>query len=485
MARRMAMRTFDISLCMIVRDEEKTLSRCLSSVKDTVAEIIVVDTGSTDRSVEIAETFGARVINVPWKHHFAEARNAALERATGQWILVLDADEEWAPPAPDYLRQLLGNEQRSGYDVKLVSYVGETGQESVTDSVCRLFRNDPRIRFSGSIHEGVTDSILAISPSGIESSSLVIRHYGYLDAVIREKNKNERNLAIILEALKARQDDLQLLYALGTEHFQQKDYDKALAVFESILPRTSVYAGFASDILLKTAYACKETGNRQRALSLAEEGLRYFPDFTDLLEFMAIMHSDSGAYEAALELLKRAISIGDVSHKYTSSSGSGTYRSCFMAGTLHERLFMWEEAFELYGKALQYHPNYSPAWQQLTFTACLSGRSHRLNSFISEQLLLLSGETKSFLLQLHLDRLNNQAPPLPYSDLLLAGVLSTECGQYKESARWFMKAADQYEGKRLITYTGLIHSFIEAARRYSVVELDPPESVWNCLLMED
>ncbi len=86
-----------LSLCMIVKNEEKHLARCLSSVKDVADEIVIVDTGSTDKTIEIAESFSAKIFHFDWVNDFSAARNFALSKCTGDWILYLDADEELNP----------------------------------------------------------------------------------------------------------------------------------------------------------------------------------------------------------------------------------------------------------------------------------------------------------------------------------------------------------------------------------------------------
>ncbi|WP_239635243.1 glycosyltransferase family 2 protein [Paenibacillus sp. H1-7] len=370
----------NISLCMIVRDEEEHLARCLSSVAGTVKEIIVVDTGSTDRTVSIARSFGARVVSVPWRHDFAEARNRSLELATEPWILVLDADEQWVAPPDDKLARLLKQDGVLGYYVRMLSYVGPHGDEHVTDAVCRLFRNDPRIRYTGRIHEDVASRILSLAPEGLVFSDLEIVHYGYLDRVIQQKNKHERNLTLIREALKLNKDDLQLLYALGTEYYQQAQYGRTLTVFESLLPRVPVYGGYTSDLLLKMAYAYRATGFRDEALRMTEEALRLYPDFTDLYEVQALVLTDAKRYREALQALDKAMATGDVSEKYSSSSGAGTYRSCYLSGIVYERLYCWEDALACYELALADQPGYVPAWQRLAPICAATERMDRLSA---------------------------------------------------------------------------------------------------------
>src|SRR4029077_17309854 len=109
-----------LSLCMIVKDEEAMLPRCLTAVAEPVDELIVVDTGSTDRTVEIAESFGARVLHHAWTGDFSAARNVGLDAATGDWLLYLDADEVLAGGDGPLLRELAGRTWREAF------YVTET-----------------------------------------------------------------------------------------------------------------------------------------------------------------------------------------------------------------------------------------------------------------------------------------------------------------------------------------------------------------------
>ncbi|WP_158602424.1 glycosyltransferase [Cohnella endophytica] len=362
-----------ISLCMIARDEEAVIGRCLSSVADVVTEIIVVDTGSSDRTREIARSFGATVVSMPWRGDFAYARNIALALAAQPWILVLDADEELvrgeeAPKEEDFLT-LLSRARRDGvfgYNIRMVSFVG-TGEEYVTDSVCRLFRNDPRIRFSGPLHEEVASSISRLSGSGIADLGVAARidHYGYLDRVIAEKRKGERNRAILDTVLRRFPNDPYWLYALGTEHYQEGAYEQALECYARSLPFVPKDAGYLSDLRLKIAFAFRETGRRRDAVLLADDALRDYPDYPDLLELRAMLAVDEGEEQGALVLLSRAREAGDRSERYSSCSGSGTYRTLHMIGRIYERLGQREEAIEAYRRSLTMNSGYAPSQHRL------------------------------------------------------------------------------------------------------------------------
>ncbi|WFR63988.1 glycosyltransferase family 2 protein [Paenibacillus amylolyticus] len=297
-----------ISLCMIVKDEACSLQRCLNAVRDVVDEIIVVDTGSVDNTTEIARLHGAVVIRAEWNGDFSEARNLSLAAATKSWILVLDADEVWVqtPQMKAELEQLLTSSRDDvwGYWIQVTSLLGVSGEERVTDAVCRLFRNDPRIAFQGRIHEEIATSILALAPQGVLHSGLEVIHYGYLEQEITAKNKGVRNMQLIRSALNHEGDQPELLYALAAEWFQQAKYDEVLRLLQPLLAQLLPECGYHSDLVLKTAYAWRESGSPERALAVVEAWAPVYADFPDLLELGAVLELDQGREDMALGWLK-------------------------------------------------------------------------------------------------------------------------------------------------------------------------------------
>lgn len=216
-----------ISLCVIARNEEHCLARCLQSAKTLVDEIIVVDTGSTDSTAEIAANYGASVFTFEWKDDFAAARNYAISKAAGKWILVLDADEALSPLSREELHDFLQQSTAEGYYFRIRSYLGPAA-DSVEDYVVRLFKNVPQYRFAGAIHEQIAGSIQrSASGSGLVFAPFTIEHYGYSPQEIEEKHKFERNTAIIQKALMQSPADPFLHYSLGIEYLQHKNFRQA------------------------------------------------------------------------------------------------------------------------------------------------------------------------------------------------------------------------------------------------------------------
>ena len=184
-----------VSLCMMVKDEEQFLGQCLNSVKDYVNEIVIVDTGSMDKTVEIAEGFGAKVYRHPWENDFSRHRNQTIGHAMGDWILIMDADEELKPDSGPILRKAIGDMQIDAVIVTISSYFNNKSSQS-RGSMVRLFRNHPSVRYEGIIHEQLT---------GYKSPRMYaihIKHYGYDLNETALKQKFERTSSLLRQQIK-------------------------------------------------------------------------------------------------------------------------------------------------------------------------------------------------------------------------------------------------------------------------------------------
>lgn len=183
-----------LSACLIVRDEERFLDRCLASLRGHVDEICVLDTGSSDRTLEIARSHGAIVSCRPWDDDFSAARNASLDLATGDWILQIDADEELVPPAAGAW-SVLRDPSASCALVEL-DLRGDEGRSERTWQP-RLFRRDPRLRYRRPLHETVLDGLADAGLPAPRRVPLLLIHHGYLGEVVASRGKIERNLRIL------------------------------------------------------------------------------------------------------------------------------------------------------------------------------------------------------------------------------------------------------------------------------------------------
>lgn len=177
---------------LIVRNEEDQLARCLKSIGHIADELIVVDTGSSDRTVDIARTFGATLLSAVWEDDFAQARNVALSHSMAEWVLVIDADEE-VIKGTDRLREYLMQTDANALTVEMVNRVGKKPWECVTFHPVRLFRRreDQGYHFVGRIHEQIVSSDGQCIPGKeIATSPLMLLHDGYLPEKLKEKQKS-------------------------------------------------------------------------------------------------------------------------------------------------------------------------------------------------------------------------------------------------------------------------------------------------------
>lgn len=215
-----------ISLCMIVKNEEKTLARCLDSIQGLVDEIIIVDTGSSDRTVEIAAEFTDKIYRHPWTDDFAAARNASFSKATMEYCMWLDADDVLLPTERDKFLQLKQS-LSPDTDMVMMKYntaFDETGNPVFSYYRERLIRNVPEYRWVGEVHE-------VISPAG---------NILYSDAAISHKKEGpgdpDRNLRIYRRMLEnGKTLDPRQLYYYGRELYYHRQYEEAAAVFEKFL----------------------------------------------------------------------------------------------------------------------------------------------------------------------------------------------------------------------------------------------------------
>lgn len=241
--------TIAISLCLITKNEEHCLGRCLDSVRDLVDEIIVVDTGSTDNTLRIAAQYGAFIFSYPWNNDFSAARNYSLSKASGNWILVLDADEVLESLTRDNINQLIKQSPAEGYYFTICSYLDGSDQKT-EDYVVRLFKNNSAYRFAGAIHEQIAGSILNCNrENGVVFAPFTINHYGYMEKEIKGKGKFARNVTIIKNALIEKPQDPFLHFSLALEYLQARDFQQAGTAIQKALALIRGEEGYVPQVL--------------------------------------------------------------------------------------------------------------------------------------------------------------------------------------------------------------------------------------------
>ena len=285
-----AMRSADLSLCMIVKNEERVLARCLDSIAALTPEIIIVDTGSTDDTLAIAARYGAKTFAFDFTFvDFARARNQALSQAGGRWILALDADETLDPASVPVIQQLVARDENAGYYFQRLNHYGDA-QDATADHAIRLFPNRPVYRYRGRVHETIDDSILAAG-GRLLRTDVRINHDFACDAEARRR-RNLWYIEILTEEIAADPTNHSRLVFLAAEYHQLGMFQQAAEIAERIAilrprdPQAHLHAG---------VYHLLYTFDRDRARADFTEALRLRPRYTEAQAFLDRMEREDRA----------------------------------------------------------------------------------------------------------------------------------------------------------------------------------------------
>lgn len=238
-----------ISLCMIVKDEIKHLEKCIKSVQehlgDFVNEYIVVDTGSTDETVELAKKLNCTVDYFEWCNDFSKARNYSISIAKNNWILVLDADEIIIKVDKTKLKEFCSKKNEDYYGIIDIQNITSDGYIDSTNEVSRVF-NKKIYEFKNIIHEQLVRKDK--KEFGAFKLDLVVEHTGYISEIVKEKNKHEKYIKLLLEHLKSHPNDFYMITQLGIIYKQEEKFEEAMEVTSKVV--------FNDDCTAFTYYIC-------------------------------------------------------------------------------------------------------------------------------------------------------------------------------------------------------------------------------------
>ena len=398
-----AMRRGSISVCMIVRDEEAHVGSALDSVKDLADEMIVVDTGSTDATIPEARRLGARVYETSWNNDFSEARNLALSKATREWILVLDADEEIARADHETIRRFAGGDSNAAFAFEQRTYTQSSkipGLEPVSDEdpaargctayfadrQIRLFPNNGAVRYSCEIHESVEESLI-VADIPVRDSGVVIHHYGRLGQSNRVYRKTlawcalERdgvgpcpgNPAYLYEiaaqlldlgkydaavshadiALELGPQRWEFLNVVGLAHLKNGNWKEALSAFRSGL---QIAGRCHPELCNNMGVALFEMNEPAEALLHFERAIGLEKDNSDIFRNAAAACALTGEIEKGLEYVAQSLALepfaahshtihADLRHRMNDDAGA--------ARILETMRFLPDTPFKVYLKAIQ------------------------------------------------------------------------------------------------------------------------------------
>lgn len=347
------MDNISISLCMIVKNEEKFLDKCLSSVVDIVDEMIIVDTGSTDNTIDIAKKFNAKVFNYEWNGSFADARNFSLSKATKDWILVMDADDVFEESDKVKFKGLLNTTQYDGYYFNTVSYIMENNDyDFVYNYNIRLIKNIKDYEFVGKIHEQICHKHKQTDNTKFKIEDITIHHYGYLPSVVDKKNKRERNMPLIQSELDKNPNNPFHNFNLGNEYLALGNLEKALQLYNTAYNNMDTKSGYASKLVIKRICCLIELGDYDTVINEINDALKIYPSSCDLYFYKAYTYQKQRKYTLAIKSFNKCVYLGESKSEFLFLNGCESFRSYFALGNIYYAMKDYEEALSNFEKSI-------------------------------------------------------------------------------------------------------------------------------------
>lgn len=338
-----------LSICIITKNEAHNLEECLKKIANLGYEIVVVDTGSTDRSKEVALNFTPNVYDFTWCNDFSAARNFASEKASNDFILMLDTDEFVTSFQAKQVEALIKkNPDKVGRMHRNNKFVREGVGFSSNELVSRLY-SKRLYHYTGKIHEQIEP--LNGSSYGFYEIPVYTDHSGYDDTLENRKKKAKRNIDLLEASLKEDGEDPYLLYQLGKAYYYNQDYVTAVAYFE----RVTTYdlnpkLEYVIDMITMYGYAMINAGQPQNALLL--EGV--YDEFSNTADFVFMMgtaYVENAMFDKAVNEFLLATKI-----KECKMQGVNSYLAYYNIGVILECLGKIEEARGYYKKCGSYEP---------------------------------------------------------------------------------------------------------------------------------
>lgn len=301
------MNSIILSVCIIAKNESKMIEDCLKSVSGISNEIIVVDTGSTDKTKEIASLYTDKIYHFGWNDDFATARNYSLSLAKNKFILVIDCDERLINP--EVLLKTINNisDEVGGIMVKVVSYNNQKeGKDVYNSKMIRLFRNNKNIRFEGIIHEQVANSIINNGLKLIDSDIEFI-HEGYNHDALTMQIKQKRNLVLLIRQNNAKPNNAYNLFQLARTYLALKDLENAELSIQKAINFSNQDDSVRPQALNNGGLIAYQKGNKSLAMERAKESLELLPNQGFANYIIGECYFDRNDHQKAIEHYKNMI----------------------------------------------------------------------------------------------------------------------------------------------------------------------------------
>jgi FkbM family methyltransferase len=358
----------EISLCMIVRDNARTIEATLKSIKPWVDEMIVVDTGSNDGTPDIARGLGARVFHFPWCDSFSAARNESICHARGRWIFWMDSDDTINAQNGAKLRKLVRQATSDvlGFVISVhCPGTGTDGQDDVTVVThVKLFRNLPDMRFEGRIHEQILGS-LRRAGGKLEWSDAFVVHSGYDHSAEGQEKKKQRDLHLLGLELKEQPDHPFTLFNLGMTYADIGRYREAIRFLNRSIENSESSESHVRKAYAILVYVHSAIGNLPGAWQACEKGLRLFPEDVELRFRRGILFHSSGRLQEAVLAYQSVLDRHETDHFFSLDRGIKSFKTRCNLALVYLDMGELDRAEEQWRKIVAEVPNWSPGWRGL------------------------------------------------------------------------------------------------------------------------
>ncbi|MBN1827765.1 MAG: tetratricopeptide repeat protein [Deltaproteobacteria bacterium] len=347
-----------VGACMIVKNEEENLPRCLRSIRDYVDEIVVVDTGSTDGTAVLAESFGARVFHHPWENDFSKHRNQSIAYSGSDWIFIIDADEELIEGG-ELLRQVVDDGTTDSFLVTVVSYRQQKSSQSHHNSV-RLFRNNGRNLYRGIVHNRL------VGPVMTKMTSITLNHYGYDQGEEMNQAKFERTAALLKQNIASDPGNPLPHHYLTASYMTVDRYDEAIESGTAAIDLAEE-KGLSDPIYLWTHYlvgaAYYATKRYRESEDYCRRALSRYPDHLDSWYIIALVAFEERRWTVFLQAVERCrllieaiISEPMRFGAIVNENAGNHWKLTLLEGFYHYLLGSRETAVAHYDRAVEYCP---------------------------------------------------------------------------------------------------------------------------------
>lgn len=382
-----------LSVCIIVRDEEKLLERCLESVYGIADEVIVVDTGSIDKTKEIAIRFTEQVYDFEWINDFSRARNYAASKASGEWIFVIDADEYVERESFKKFKEKL-HSHGNQYEIlapKIVSFLGRNASQTELNYHERIYKNNGLIEYNRPIHE------ILINKKGakkVNQLDLIIYHSGYMTDVVREKDKNKRNLMLLLKNENKTAIDY---FYLGNEYAALGEKEQAIDYYyQALREKGERQVEWEKNLFVNLIQSLQKVNRIQEALSIIEIGRKKYPKYVDYLYYKGLMYFEVENYEKSRVVFEEILNEKEKFEVGTSIEYLEVLPTFYLA-QIYESINI-QQAIEYYLRFVSLTNTNILEWARLLYLVGKDSTLSELTKFINEKVVKNRNMTESKLM---------------------------------------------------------------------------------------